>query len=57
MQSIEGRKQQFAIMSIGSLNGEGEWKPTAITQHAPFGSLFAAISGSGTDGGMTRKGL
>jgi len=55
--SIKGGEQQFAVMAIGSLNGQGQWQSTTITQYAPFGSLFAAISGSGTDGGMPRKGL
>ena len=57
VQRIQGREKQLAVMAIGSINTEGQWQPATVTQDAPFGSVFAAIGGSGTDGGMPRKGL
>jgi len=56
-QGIKRGEKQFAIVAIRSFNGESQRKSTTITQQAPFGSLFAAIGGSGADGGMPRKGL
>src|SRR5437764_8871751 len=54
---IQGGEQQFAIMSIGPFDTQGQWESTTITQYAPFGSLFAAISRSGSDGGLSERGL
>lgn len=56
-QGIKSREQQFALMAIGSLNDQGQWKSTTIAQYTPFGSLFAAISGSGTHGGLSERGF
>ena len=36
---------------------EGQRKSTSVTLHTPFGPLFAAFGESGSDSGMSRKGL
>ena len=54
---LQGGSKHLPIMTISALNDQRQRDASTIPQEAPFGSLFAAISGSGTDGGVPRKGL
>src|SRR2546423_2518010 len=54
---IQGSRNQLHIVAMGSLNEQGQWDASTITQQAPFGSLFAAIGGSGADGGLGKRGF
>src|SRR5579885_1668515 len=55
--AVQSGGKQLHVMTIGPIDDQSQRYSSTVTQDAPFGPLFAAVGGSGSDGGLGERGF